>query len=222
MASPGYVFKYNRPAIGTRFQAAYAAQIPLEVKGAPSQTGKLLDLKNSSGTSLASFSSAGVLDAPITATGAVNLSSATVTLPENQLLVASGTITSANITGTSAGQLGHASGVVLVADPGATKVIEFISLVFINDFGVAAYTGGGDTTVNYNGGAAVSAVVATGNCIQLAADGVAYFAAATPTNAVMTVNKGLNLVSASAPTNPGTATGVYRWKLHYRVHTHGL
>lgn len=41
MASPGYIFKYNHPAIGVRFQSTFAAQNPFEIKGIPTQSGAL-------------------------------------------------------------------------------------------------------------------------------------------------------------------------------------
>lgn len=132
-------------------------------------------------------------------------------------------VASAAITGTSAGQLGHANGVVLVAAPGAGIAIEFVSAVVINDFDTAAYTGGGNVTINYAaGGAAVSSVVSYANSIGAGADKIALVIPVAPTNNQLAANVGLNLVAASAPTQPGTAAGVVRVKVAYRLHTTGL
>jgi hypothetical protein len=131
-------------------------------------------------------------------------------------------IASAAITGTSAGQLGHADGVVLVAAPGTGKALEFISAVVINDYATAAYTGGGNVSVNYAGSVAGSGVVTFANSIGAAADKLAVVFPVVPTNNQLIANTGLNLVAASAPTQPGTAAGVVRVKIAYRVHTTGL
>jgi hypothetical protein len=132
-------------------------------------------------------------------------------------------ISSANITGTSAGQLGHANGYVLVAAPGTGMVIEFVSAVVILDFDTAAYTGGGNVSVNYaGGGAALSATVSAANSLGAAADKIALLIPVTPTNNQLTANTGLNLVAASAFTQPGTAAGVVRVKVSYRIHSTGL
>lgn len=139
------------------------------------------------------------------------------------VLYAETSISSAAITGTAAGQLGHANGVVLVAGQGASTAIEHLSSVVILQFGVAAYTAGGNVSVNYAaGGGAVSGVVSAANSIGAAGDKVAVVLAAVPTNNQLLSNTGLNLVAASAFTNPGTATGVVRVKTAYRVHATGL
>lgn len=132
-------------------------------------------------------------------------------------------ISSANITGTSAGQLGHAAGVEIVPAPGAGFALEFVSGVVINDFDTAAYTGGGNITFNYGGGGgALSAAVTYANSVGGATDKIALVAAAVPTNNQLVANTGINLVAAAAPTNPGTAAGVLRVRVTYRIHTTGL
>ena len=143
-------------------------------------------------------------------------------ISENLIQYAEVTIPAADITSTSAGKLGHASGVPLVADPGATKVIELISAVLIYDYDTAAYTGGGNVTINSNGGFALTGVVSAANSIGASADKIVQFVPLATGGNALTANKGLNLVAASAFTQPGTAAGVVRVKVAYRVHTHGL
>ena len=138
-------------------------------------------------------------------------------------LIAVGTIVTADITGTAAGKLGHADGYVLVPAYGTDKVVELLSAVLIMDFATAAYTAGGNTTINIGGGgAAVTGLVSTGNFIAAAADAIYHFVPLSTVGNAMTANRGLNLVSASAPTQPGTAAGEIHYKVTYRVHTTNL
>lgn len=138
------------------------------------------------------------------------------------ILTATGSISAANITGTSAGQLGHANGVVLLAGGGATVINQLVYAIIENDFLTAAYTGGGATGIKLNGGGvAVSNTVAAAVFVQAAAD-ISVELTPPPSLTVASVyplNNGLNLVSASAPTNPGTAAGVIKWKIGYRAIT---
>lgn len=130
-------------------------------------------------------------------------------------------ITSANITATTAGALGHANGVVLVA--GQTgKVIELVSATLIYDYAGAGYATGGNITINQTGGSAVTGVVSAANSLGANSDKIVVFSPLAATATAYTKNLGLNLVAATAFTNGGSATGVVRVKVAYRVHTHGL
>jgi hypothetical protein len=174
-------------------------------------------------------------DGTLSAAGAMTIATSAVTtgkildgtilsadLDETLIHYATVSISSAAVTGTSAGQLGHANGYELVAAPGTHKAIEFISAVVINDFATAAYTDGGNVSVNHVGGAAVSGVVSAANSIGAGADKIAIVFPAVPSNNQLLENTALNLVAASAFTQPGTAAGVVRVKVAYRVHTTGL
>lgn len=141
----------------------------------------------------------------------------------DRVLTAKGTISSADITGTSTGQLGHANGYPLVPSYGADDVVELVSAVFIMDFDTAAYTGGGNTTVNLSGGgAAMTGLVSNANFIQTSADKIIQFVPLAATFNTLVADKGLNLVTASAPTNPGTAAGEIHYRVAYRVHKTNL
>jgi hypothetical protein len=150
-------------------------------------------------------------------------SDGTLTLAQNIIRQRSVTISSADITGTSAGQLSHANGYELVPAPGAQEVLEFISAVLIYDFDTAAYTGGGNVTVRYTGGLQQSAIISAANSFTSSADTIN---TALPNSAstLTTAGKGvgLSLHTASAITQPGTAAGVARVKITYRIHTTGL
>jgi hypothetical protein len=164
-------------------------------------------------------------DATISAAGVVTIANAAVTsakLDDSIVQYSEVAVTSANITDTAAGHLGHADGVVLVADPAATEVVELISAILIYDFAGAGYANGGNVTVNYNGGSAITGIVSAANSLGNAADQIINLRPLTTVGVALTKAKGLNLVAASAFTNGGSATGVIRIKTAYRVHTHGL
>ena len=139
-------------------------------------------------------------------------------IPKEYLAV--GKITSANITATTSGALGHANGYELVKAPGANKVVELVSAVLAMEYDTAAYTAGGNTTINIgSGGAALTGLVSNANFIQVTADKVIQFVPLAATFLTLTENAGINLVSASAPTNPGTAAGEIHYRVVYRIHT---
>ena len=139
-----------------------------------------------------------------------------------QILCKEVLISAADIVATTVGKLGHAAGVPLVADPGADYLAELISAVLIYDFGTAAYTGGGNITINENGGSALTGIISAANSLGAAADKIATFVPLAAAAANRSANKGLNLVAASAFTQPGTAAGVVRIHIQYRLHKLGL
>lgn len=134
---------------------------------------------------------------------------------------ASVTLTATEIVGTSAGDLGHADGAIIVAAPGTHNVLEFISAVMIYDFDTAAYTGGGNDLVMRQGTTAVSGATTSANLLGAAGDKIVYVAALAAAGVALTENSTLNL-SSTAWTQPGTAAGVLRVKVAYRVHASGL
>lgn len=144
-------------------------------------------------------------------------------MDENLLRIEEVTISAADIVATGAGKLGHAQGYPLVAAPGAGKVLELLSAVLIFDYATAAYTGGGNVSVNIGGGgAALTGVVSAANSIGASADKIVNFKPLSTAGVALTKNTGLNLVAASAFTQPGTAAGVVRVKVAYRIISTGL
>lgn len=134
--------------------------------------------------------------------------------------LATGTISSANLTGTSAGQFGHAAGFELVATPGAGKalILQSAELSFV--FGVAAYTGGGNTTINWgSGGAAITGLVSGANFAAAASSKPVQFYPLSTAGVVTVPNVGLNAVTSGAFTQPGTATGVINYSVSYYIVT---
>jgi hypothetical protein len=136
---------------------------------------------------------------------------------------ASVTLTATQIVGTSAGDIGHAAGATLVAAPGAGYVLEFVSAVLIYDFDTAAYTGGGDDTViqDGDGGVAMTTAIAGADLLEAAGDKIVHVTALSASDQALTANKPLTL-QGTALTQPGTAAGVLRCHVTYKVHTTGL
>ncbi len=135
-----------------------------------------------------------------------------------QYKVLSGKILTAAITGTSAGQLGHANGVIMVPAAATGFVNRLDFCIFTSIFATAAYTGGGNLSVNIGaGGAALTGVTAnTVWCTNAATVTIEMVPLAATKNTYTTANP-LNLVSGSAPTQPGTAAGVMNWMVGYWV-----
>ena len=128
-------------------------------------------------------------------------------------------ISAANIVATTAGKLGHADGYPLVATPGTGKVLELISAIVSYTYGVAAYTAGGNLTVNWAGGAAITGVGAKESGLGAGASNVNQLVPLAATANVMVAESAINLVAATGFTQPGTATGTVKVFVAYRVHT---
>lgn len=132
------------------------------------------------------------------------------------------TIASANIVGTSAGDLGHSAGAILVAAPSSDYALEFVSATLIYDFATAAYTGGaGDDLVVRIGTTTVSPAVATADLITAAGDQVVHLRALSAADYDLPVGSTINL-KCTEVTQPGTAAGVIRAIVTYRQITTNL
>ena len=134
------------------------------------------------------------------------------------------TLTAATIVGTTAGTLGHASGVNLVAAPSSAYALVFVRAVAIYDFATAAYTGGGnDTSIRLgSGGAAITGVVTSANLLGAAGDKIVRFEPLATAALPVSVGVAISINSTTAFTQPGTAAGVCRIYTTYRAVTTGL
>ena len=139
-------------------------------------------------------------------------------LADNTIKTATVTLTAAEIVGIAAGDIGHAGGAVLVAAPGAGKILEFVSAVLSYDYATAAYTGGNNDLVIRQGTTAVSAAIADADLIGDSADDIAYVNALSSADIKLTANSTINL-AGTAYTNPGTAAGTLKVHVMYRVHS---
>lgn len=125
------------------------------------------------------------------------------------------TQTAAQMILTTAGTLSHANGLIVVPAAPTGFVNLLHKLIASYTFGTAAFTGGGNTTVNIGGGgAALTGLIATTSLWQSASNVIYEFKPLSTVATPMTTAQSINLVTASAITNPGTAAGsakVYCW-----------
>ena len=150
-------------------------------------------------------STAMINHATLSANGSLNLQR------PHRVYVETTALTATNIVGTSAGDLGHADGVELVAATGG-QIICPVAAVINYTFDTAAYTGGGDITAGYEGGAAATGVIAAASSLGAGASNVTIVKALS---GVALVNTALVLRAASGFTQPGTAAGTATVSTYY-------
>jgi hypothetical protein len=131
------------------------------------------------------------------------------------------TLTATEIVGSAAGAIGHGNGAILVTSPGSGYVLELVSAVLIYDFLTAAYTGGGDDNVIQLGTAAQTAAIAGADLLEAAGDKIVKVGPLSAVDLPATVGTNLAL-KGTALTQPGTAAGVLRVNITYRIHTTNL
>ena len=138
----------------------------------------------------------------------------------SNIYTASVTLTATEIVGNSAGDIGHTNGAIIVAAPSSDYSLEFVSAVLIFDYATAAYTGGNNDMVFRVGDQAASTAITDTNCIKATGDKV-FRLGAIATEKSLPVGSTINLYG-TAFTQPGTAAGVLRVHVNYRIHTTGL
>ncbi len=134
------------------------------------------------------------------------------------------TLTAEEIVGTSAGDVGHADGAILVAAPGTGFALEFVSGFLIYDHATAAYTGGADDAVIQVGvtGTQVTVTGAITGANLLEASGDKMLRLGSIATELVHADNGVISLTGTALTQPGTAAGVLRAHITYRRHTTGL
>lgn len=133
-----------------------------------------------------------------------------------------GQITSAEVTATTAGNLGHANGVVLVPAPGAGYALVLdncvISYPYVTAGATAGYGAGGNITVNWGaGGAAITGVVSAANSLGATAAKQVVFYPLTTAATALVANASLNLVAASAFTTASGAITPVNYAIRYQI-----
>lgn len=162
---------------------------------------------------LASPTFTGTVTAPII--------SHTATVSERTILV---TIDSTKLVGSAVGDLAHVDGAVLVAAPAAGYLLEFVSAVFIYDYSTAAFGGGADDVVVQVGASGsqvtVSSAITGANLLEASGDKILRLGSIA--TELVPAAAGAISIQGTLLTNPGTAAGVLRVHLTYRIHTTGL
>lgn len=134
-------------------------------------------------------------------------SGATATVDPQMVQFVEVDITAAQIIATTAGSLSHASGLTVVPAAPTGYVNVFHRGIVSYTFGTAAFTGGGNNTFNIAGGAAITGLIATTTLWQNASSIIQMFVPLSTVAFPITKETAINLVTASAVTNPGTAAG---------------
>ena len=111
--------------------------------------------------------------------------------------------------------------VEVVASPGAGKALQFVDAVLIYDYDTAAYTGGGTVNISFHGGAIQSNNISAANSFAAAGDKVYRVNSLNAAGGYSClVNTALVITNATGVfVDPGTAAGVGRLKVTYRVIT---
>jgi|SRR5215510_10383861 len=128
-----------------------------------------------------------------------------------------GVISSADIISTAVGKFGHANGFTVVASPPANIFLVLLDFELVYDFSVAAYTAGGNITVNYTGGSAITGLISAANSVGAATDKFVSLVPLATAGINVSLATGISLVSSAAFTNPGTAAGIIRYTCTYRT-----
>lgn len=137
----------------------------------------------------------------------------------SQVMTTEVQITAAQIVATTAGNLAHANGVTLVADPATGYFIEFISATLSYTYATAAYATGDNLKICINGGTTALTGVASGaNTLQATSDKIVQFNPLTVAATSITKEKGLSLVAGTAFTVNTNAAGTVKVQISYRIH----
>ena len=106
----------------------------------------------------------------------------------------------------------------VVAAPGAGIAIEFISATIAYTHDTADYTGGGDITINYSGGSAVSGTLTKTNSFGASANKIFRVGKTAETELELSSATALVITNATgAFTDPGTAAGTANLYITYRM-----
>lgn len=129
-----------------------------------------------------------------------------------------GIIVSADITSTVAGKFGHASGYpISTVALNANQFIALIEVDIFYDFVTAAYTAGGNITANYTAGSAITGLISAANSVGAAVDKNVILVPLAAAGSNPPLATGISLVSSAAFTQPGTAAGIIKYTVTYRV-----
>ncbi len=155
----------------------------------------------------------------ITANGGIKQ---TPTVTEYTIIVV---IDSTKISGDDAGDIGHADGAILVAQPGTGFTLEFISAFMIYDRVTADFAGGSNDAVFQVGvtgtQVSVSSAITDASLLTASTDKMLSLRSIA-TELVHADNGAISLTASEYTNNAGTAAGFLTVHLKYRIHTTGL
>ena len=105
----------------------------------------------------------------------------------------------------------------LVAAPATGYYLDFISATLTFKYDTAAYTAGGNLTVGWVGGAALTGLVSNANSFGAAADNIYGFVPLSTVAYAITKETALGLQTSVQFTDPGTAAGTAECTIAYRI-----
>lgn len=165
-------------------------------------------------------------DATIIASGAVTIGANKVTssmLATDVLVVGvSGTLSQAQILAMSV------TPVVLVAAPGAGKLVVVDEIELFHDYATTAYADGGDVAIQYTTSATpvsvldVAVVTATADANFILKPSASYTSSASTSSATdlsTSVNKGVEITNATGAFTGGNASNIFKYRVRYHVIT---
>ena len=175
-------------------------------------------IRVSANTNAAAVALRATIQAP-SFTGGISL---TATVTEYDTIVV---IDSTKIVGTAAGDIAHADGAILVGQPGTGFTLEFVSAFIIYDHATADFGGGNNDAVVQTGvtgtQVSVSSAITDASLLTASADKILRLGSIA-TELAHADNGAISLKSTLVYTNPGTAAGLLRIHLKYRMHATGL
>jgi len=163
------------------------------------------------GTDLASVSVSG--DVSLANTGAVTIGAKKVLssmLADAVLHVATVSISKAEI-------LTATTIKTLVAAPATGYYLDFVSASLTYKYSTAAYTGGGNISIGWVGGAALTGVASAANSFGKGSDAILQFVPLSTAANTLVKETALGLQTAGQFTDPGTAAGTAECTIVYRI-----
>jgi len=105
----------------------------------------------------------------------------------------------------------------LVAAPAEGYYLEFISASLTIKYSTAAYTGGGNISIGWVGGAALTGIASAANSFGKASDAILQFVPLSTAANTLVKETALGLQTAGQFTDPSTAAGTAEVTIAYRI-----
>lgn len=105
----------------------------------------------------------------------------------------------------------------LIAAPAAGYYIDFIEATLTFKYATAAYTDGGNLTIGWVGGAALTGLVSNANSFGAGADKIIKFVPLSTAGIAVSKETAIGLQTSAQFTDPGTAAGVADVTVAYRI-----
>ena len=105
----------------------------------------------------------------------------------------------------------------LVAAPATGYYLDFISATLTFKYSTAQYTGGGNISIGFVGGSALTGVASAANSFGKGSDTILQFVPLSTAANTLVKETALGLLTAGTFTDPGTAAGTAEVTIAYRI-----